>query len=342
MVLQFLIFLLFLCLLGLLIFLCVEVLRFDPDSLRPAIQQYLSDFLQAAVRLGKIESVNPGTGEIRIMGIEIREKKKDSLLLSAPLMSAGFRPLALLRRSVDFQRSVEHRFEPRVRYALNEDDALIGQINYSLFDDQVVNDASTDRRTFKSTLDWNHNLTRTWSVYAGALFEDRDIPGDKLKSSAAYGGRMGGRYDVTRTEAFKALVEIEHSKLHHRKAATDVNYTVSWAHELTPRTHFEAGLTDGRRTSFSGGRTSFRSRVPTLVLNYALTPLVNVSLHSLYERQKALRTLNGEYHRFWDLGLTLTWQIREQLKFNLFYDHRRSTSRDYTNRVLHLQLEGTF
>ena len=264
---------------------------------------------------------------------------RNSLVFGAPGVD-------LLRRSTDFQRSVEHRFEPRFRYALNEDDALLAQMSYSIFDDQVQNDASTDRRIFKSSLDWNHSLTRTWSVYAGALYEDRYVPGDKLKSSTSTGARLGGHYDLTRSEAFKALVEVERPKTRNKKPSTDVNYSVSWAHALNPRTDLEITLTDARRTSFISGRTDFRSRAPSFLIGYALTPLVTASLTGSYETQKTSSRNIGsgspKPNKSWVLGLNLTWQIREQVKINLFYNHRRSTTRDTTNRVLHLQLEGTF
>ena len=267
-------------------------------------------------------------------------------LLAENRLVFGAPGIDLVRRSPDFQRTVEHRFEPRVRYALNEDDALIGKVAYSLFDDQTTNDASTDRRTLKSTLDWNHNLSRTWSIYAGTLWEDRDVPGDKLKSSTSFGGRLGGRYDLTPTEAFKGLVELAHPEFKDQKPTTDLNYSIAWAHTLGPRTDFELTLTDGQQTSFISGRTNFRSRVPTYSINYALTPLVTVNLNGLYENQKASSTNgsgnSGAINRLWDLGLGIKWQVRDQVRINLFYHHKRSTTEDYTSRILHLQLEGTF
>ena len=253
----------------------------------------------------------------------------------------------LLRRGTDFQRSVEHKFEPRFRYALNEDDALTLQSDYSLFDDQVQNDASTDRRIFKSTLDWNHNLTRTWSLYGGTLYDDRDVPGDKRKSSTAYGGRLGARYELTRTETFQAVAELGRSKTHvQQKRYTDLDYSVSWLHALNSRTDLELALNDGRRTSYAAAQSDFRSTASTFRIAYALTPLITTEVHGLYERQKTV--VRGNYtgplekHRQWNLGLDLVWQIRDQVKIKLFYTHERSTTRDFTARKLHLQLEGTF
>ena len=254
----------------------------------------------------------------------------------------------LLRRSGgDFQPSATHSFEPRVTFFINEDDAVIGKATYTLFDDQVKEDASTDRKLFKGTLDWNHNITRTWSVYAGALYREDHVPGDKLKNLTAWGGRVGARYQLTLNETFEALVELDRPKTRGRERNNDLNYSFSWGHLLGPRADFKLGLTDARRTSFTAGRTQFRSRSPSFEFNYQLTPLVTTNVTGLLEKQKSSVAGNsitgrGEVNKFWSLQGGFKWQLREQLSATFSYNHSRSTTRDYTNRVVTAGFEGTF
>ncbi len=254
----------------------------------------------------------------------------------------------ILRRSKDFQRSVEHSFEQRLRYALTEDNGLVGRTSYSLFDDQAVNDASTDRKLFKASLDLDHSVTRTWTVFGGALFEDRYVPGDKLKSSTSYGGRLGARYELSPTERFDALLEIKRPKGKERKVATDPDYSIGWSHELGPRTLLRLDLKDSRVTSFSSGRTDFRARVPSFKVQHELTPLIEVNFGGLYEKQKSSSKSTtdssgtSEVNKLWGASLGLVWQIREQVHITFDYVHRRSTTRDYTNNDATLGMEGTF
>ncbi len=255
----------------------------------------------------------------------------------------------ILRRSKDFQRTVEHTFEQRLRYALTKDNGLVGRVSYSLFDDQAINDASTDRKLFKASLDLDHNLTRTWMVFGGALFEDRTVPGDKLKSSTSYGGRLGARYELSPTERFDGLVEVTRPKGKEKEISTDVDYSVAWLRELGPRTLLKLRLSDSRITSFSSGRTDFRTRMPSFEIEHTLTPLIKVTFGGLYEKQKSSsKNVTGgssgtsEVNKLWGANLGLKWQVREQVHITVDYAHKRSTTRDYTNKIATLGIEGTF
>ncbi len=255
----------------------------------------------------------------------------------------------ILRRSKDFQRTVEHTFEQRLRYALTEDNGLVGRMSYSLFDDQAISDASTDRKLFKTSLDLDHSLTRTWTVFGGALFEDRDVPGDKLKSSTSYGGRLGARYELSRTERFDGLVELTRPKGKGKEVTTDLDYAIGWSHELGPRILLRLDLKDSRVTSFSSGRTDFRIRMPSFKVQHELTPLIKVSFGGLYEKQKSSRknvtsggTGTSQVNKLWGASLGLEWQVREQVHITFDYVHKRSTTQDYTNKVATLGIEGAF
>ena len=255
----------------------------------------------------------------------------------------------ILRRNKDFQRTVEHTFEQRLRYAMTEDNALVGRISYSLFDDQAVSDASTDRKLFKSSLDFDHSVSRTWVVFGGALFEDRTIPGDKLKSSTSYGGRLGVRYELSPTERFDGLTELTRPKGKGKEVTTDLDYSFAWSHELNPRTLLKLRFSDSRVTSFSSGRTDFRTRVPSFELQHELTPLIKVNFSGLYEKQKSSsKQVTGggrgtaQVNKLWSFALGLEWQLREQLRVTLDYSRRRSPTRDYTNNDVNLGMEGTF
>ena len=254
----------------------------------------------------------------------------------------------ILRRGKDFQRTVEHTFEQRVRYALTVDNGLVGKISYSLFDDQAVADASTDRKLFKTSLDLDHSLTRTWVVFGGALFEDRFVPGNKLKSSKSYGGRLGVRYELSPTERFDGLVEVTRPKGKGKKIATDVDYSMGWTHELNPRTLFKLRFADSRVTSFSSGRTDFRTKMPSFEVQYDLTPLIKVTVGGYYEKQNSSgkqvtgSTGTAESNKLWQGTFSLLWQIREQVHVTFDFLHKRSTTRDYTNSIATLGFEGAF
>ena len=259
-------------------------------------------------------------------------------------LTFGSPDVDILRTGGDFQRFVENTAKGRVRYALTEDDALISETSYSAFDDQAVNDASSDRKIFKTTLDLGHHITRTWTVSAGTFYDSRYVPGDKLKNSQSYGGRLGAQYELSRSETLTALLEVERPQLKEKERDTDVNYNLFWNHEAGPRTKLKLGYTDTRITSFASGRTDFRSRVPSFDLLYQLTPLITLDFSGLYNKQKS--SSSGELpvvvHRSYTLGFGILWQIREQAHVTLDFSNRRSKSRDTTSRVVTLGYETTF
>lgn len=259
-------------------------------------------------------------------------------------LTFGTAGVDILRTSGDFQRAVENKVEGRVRYALAEGNWLVWQPSYLSFDDQTINDASTDRKTFKTTLDLDHSITRTWRVSAGTFYDDRYVPGDNMKSSQSHGWRLGGNHELSPSETFSALMEVEYPRLKGKERSADVNYQLLWNHAVGPRTQLGLGFTDTRRTSFSSGRTEFRSKVPSFSLTYQLTPLIKLNFGGLYEKQKSSSKGGApvQINRFYSLGFGVYWKIREQAKVTLDFSNRRSKSNDYTSRVVTLGYEATF
>lgn len=262
------------------------------------------------------------------------------------LLVFGAPGVDLLRRSTDFQRFVSHAYEPRAKFWINEDDAIIAKGTFARYDDQAQDDAGSDFDVLNSTLDWNHRLTRTWSVYAGVLYKDTYVPGDKLKSTLAWGGRLGGRYELNANETFEGLLELDRPKRRQQERSNDLNYSLAWSHLLNPRTQFTAGFTDAQRTSFVTGRTSFRSRAPSFRLKYELTPVIALTFDGLFEKQKSSSShggsTSGEVHKLWQTGFGARWQVSENMHVTCGYSHKRSTTRDFTNRLASVGFEGTF
>lgn len=244
----------------------------------------------------------------------------------------------LLRRGTDFQQTVEHEWNGRLHYALTLQNALTGGVSWTLFDDQTANDAGTDRKTLKGTLDFEHALTPTWTLFGGGLFEDIQVPGDVSKNDNAYGARLGVRHEVRLTERLDATLEIKRPQFEGQERDTDVNFSGFWEHLLNPRTKFKLGYSDTRKTSFVTGRTQFRSRSPSLVVTYDLTPRTVLNVSGRFEKQKATDELQKQYN----LRAGLKWQVREQAHVTLEYSNTRSTTRDITSHIASLGVEVSF
>ncbi len=257
----------------------------------------------------------------------------------------------ILRRSTDFQRSVEHTGIGSLRYALNETNALASKVDYSVYDDQTVNDAATDRRRFHATLDLDHDLTPTWILFGGYSFQDTFIPGEKTKNTKIHSGRFGVRHDLREgeKERLEATLELQRSEFHVGTTATDLSFTGSWTHELSPRTSFKLGYEDTHGTSFSAGRLRYRNRKPSVTILYQLTPLMDLSGGGEYSLQTSGSkdavpgsTATAEKNTTLNLFAELKWQIREQTRIDLKYKYGRSPTRDYTAQDTELKIEMLF
>jgi len=256
----------------------------------------------------------------------------------------------ILRRSSDFQRTVEHVGMGSIRYALNETNALVPKVDYSLFDDQSVFDASTDRKRLRAIFDLDHDLTPAWTVFGGYSFQDISVPGERVKDSDTHAARLGVRHDLgSGEENLEATLEAQHAEFKEGQAFSDLGFTGKWTHEAGPRTKLTLGYSDLHDTSFSIGRFRYRAQSPSFKILYQWTPLVDLEAGAVYTRQSSGgkdivpgNNLVSDIQKQYSLITGFHWQMREQTRVNLDYRYTRSTSRDYTQHTVHLQFETTF
>ncbi len=246
---------------------------------------------------------------------------------------------------------VEHIGLASFRYALNETNALIASTQFSVFDDQAVEDANSDRKRLRAILDMDHDLTPTWILFGGYGFQDTAITGEKTKSSQVHSARLGVRHDLgePEKERLEATLLLQRSEFHVGTTATDLGFTGSWTHELGPRTRFKLSYADTHDTSFSAGRLRYRDQAPTFEIFYQLTPLLDLKGSATYSKQTSSSkdviigsSGTSETNKLCNLLAELKWQIREQTRAWLGYTYGRSTTRDYTYHEVELKLETTF
>lgn len=273
----------------------------------------------------------------------------DYLLLVNNRLTFGTEGTDILRRSTDFQRSVEHAWIGKLRYALNETNAFVPSVEYSIFDDQTLSDASTDRKRFRAILDMDHDLTETWTLFGGYTFDDYLIPGNKLKSLTAHGVRLGVRHELTGVDQLEAAFEIQRAEFKNTTLDTNPSYYAKWIHQVSPRTTLELNYSEMRLPSFATGRDWFRIRNAKFKVSYELTPLILLTLDGNHERLRSRAsdlsrgsTLVAETIESYSLKSGLKWQLREQTHATLDYSYGRSKSRDYTNHTVGFGIETTF
>ncbi len=261
-------------------------------------------------------------------------------------LTFGPEEIDLLRRSTDFQRSVEHTWIGKLKYALNDTNAFSSQVKYSLLDDQVVNDAETDRQQWATILDLDHALTPAWTVFTGYEFGVTHIPGNTPKDSESHLLRLGSGYELTDLIDLDVVFKVGRKEFDDGKQDTQFGFGIDWTHEIGPRTTVKLGFTDEQVTSFAAGRRQFRSTRPTLGIDYALTPLVKWSGDLSFEKQESggedalagnspTSTKSSRYQ----LKTGFLWQVREQAHVTLDYRLVRSKTSDYTNQIVGLGFE---
>lgn len=264
---------------------------------------------------------------------EYKLETSNSLLL-------GPEGIDILRRNSDFQQSVEHRWIARMSYALNETNALVPQIEYSLFDDQSQNDANTDRKILNAILDVDHDLKPEWVVFGGYRFRDTLFPGNRLKDSQGHGVRLGTRYELTEVLKLSLVSTFEHREWEGGQQGNDLNLDFSGTYQLGPRTEVTLGYVDKQVPSFTSTRLQFRNTIPSLEIVYELTPLTKLKAGAVYEKQRSGgkdvfggAAATTAISRRYGLNLGLDWQFRENAHFTLDYSFGRSKTSDYTHHV---------
>ncbi len=257
----------------------------------------------------------------------------------------GAEKIDITRRSSDFQRSVGHTGTVRQRYALNETNALVQTTSYSVYDDQTISDAETDRRMFNAILDFDHDLKPGWTLFSGYQFTKTEIPGNKLKNSKTHGWRLGARYEATEIAELDATFTIDRQKFKAGGQNTNLGFSGFWKYRAGPRTILKLGYTNAWGTSFLAGRRRYRSSRPSIEVTYELTPLMNWLGGAGYEKQKSgsgdalSGTAAATEGRRYSLNTGFDWQVRENSRLTLKGEYVRSKSSDYTNRILSLAFE---
>lgn len=252
----------------------------------------------------------------------------------------------IIRRSTDFQRMVEHTWNAKYRYALNDTNSMVPQAEYSIFDDQSANDADTDRRKLKAILDLDHDLRPDWTLYGGYELNKVTMPLRKLKSSESHGVRLGIRHQLTKAADLDLLAKFEHRVWRSNQQSNNLSFSGRWNYEAGPRTKLLLGYEDERIPSYSAGRLQFRSTRPSLGVQYDLTPLTKFAFGANYEKQRsggrdvltgqsAATSVSSRY----ELKTGIDWQFREKGHITLDYSFARSRTNDYTNHMWVLGLE---
>lgn len=262
------------------------------------------------------------------------------------VLTLGSGDIDILRRGTDFNRIDTHRWSLKTKYALNETNDLVHLISYHVIDDLSANDAETDRRTFSTALDLNHDLTPTWAAIVGYQFDDLFLPGSKSKNSETHGVRLGLRYERTEANELDLLLRVGGVEFKDGTTDTNIGFEGKWEWSLGPRTSVLLSYSDQEQTSFSAGRLRFRSQSPALTLSYDLTPLVTWNFRAGLSKQtsdssdaQAGATVSEETNEQYDLKTGLEWQVRDNVAITLEYLFSRSKTRDVTKHTGQLGVE---
>lgn len=253
----------------------------------------------------------------------------------------------LVRTSTDFQRSVEHSWTAKMKYALNETNSLVPKLAYSLIDDQTVNDAESDRRTFGALMDFDHNVSPTWVLFGGYQFEKPEILGNKTKNSRVHALRLGARHDLSQISDLEATFRYGRRKFKAGRQATELGWDVKWKYSFSPRTSLTLTYLDQQIPSFQAGLQRFRSVNPSAKLTYALSPLTELTLEAAHSKQKssaadvaAGSSSTASKSELYQLNSGLLWRFREKAKVTLDYKLTRSKTGDFTNQIVTLGFEA--
>ena len=270
-------------------------------------------------------------------------------LITANRLVLGPGSIDVIRRYSGFQRQVEHTWDAKLRYALNDTNGLVPQAEYSLLDDQAVFDADTDRKTLKAIIDLDHDLKPDWTLYGGYEFDDVILPARELKSSENHGARLGLRHELTKTTDLDLLLKFEHRRWRTDQQGNNLSFFGNWTRELGPRTTLALSYVDERIPSYAASRLQFRSVRPGLQLVYELTPLTIFKAGAGYEKQRSsgqdvlkespATTVTSSRYSF---KAGLDWQFREKAHMTLDYSFARSKTGDYTQHVWVFGAEAEF
>jgi opacity protein-like surface antigen len=256
----------------------------------------------------------------------------------------------ILRRSSDFQETVETAWSSRFRYALNEVNTFVPQLSYARLDDKTEEDTNTDRDTLKLNVDMDHDLTDAWVLFGGYAFKNVSLPKNELRNSKSNGGRIGLRHPLSETENLEVIFTGQQTAFEDGADNVDFGFEGTWKHLWGPRTQMELTYTDSQGTSYTAQRRRFRGRGLSLDVEYELTPLISLTGSTGYSLQTSgsadaigsATNVHSEEHKSFTLGAGLGWQLGEQTKLTAGYSRNRSYSRDTTDNRVTLGVEIAF
>ncbi len=248
----------------------------------------------------------------------------------------------VLERHLQYQRSVEHRSDLAVKYALTEHTSLAPQVEYSNYDLQTINDSNADRRKWRGFLDYTYEFYSGWRFYTGYEYTDQELPANKQRSSTSHGGRFGIGYELTELVNLDALLRIEKKKFRSGTEDTNLGFTGTYQYTFSPRTKILLSYNDEKQTSFAANGTQFRSTRPRGELTYELTPRLEAKLEAAYEKQKRGYSPTSPKFLQHSFSAGLKYELRENAKVTAAYSFKRSKTEDYTVHSVSVGFEAEF
>ena len=276
--------------------------------------------------------------------------RTEYLLKTQHALVFGAETTDILRRSTEFQESLETAWKSRLRYALNNTNYFVPQITYTTLDDKTTSDANIDRSTFELNADLDHNLTPTWTVFAGYALKNISVPKTKLKNSQSNGGRLGVRHPLSKTEELELIFTGQQTQFEDGVDTVDLSFSGKLAHELGPRTKLELTYDDSQGTSFAAQTRRFRGRGFASTLTYELTPLISLSggAGSSVQTSGSADAVAGSpgqgssKNKGFSFSAGLVWNIFEKTSVTINYSYSRSPTRDYTNNRVTFSAKTVF
>jgi len=225
-------------------------------------------------------------------------------------------------------RTVKHTLASEYKYQLNQTNALVPSIAYSLFDNQSNDDGTQDRRTFDFSVDIDHDLSPLWTASAGYGFTDTDVLHNVDKDSTSHAARFGLDYEVSELSEMDLLFKLTRSEFGGGLEDTALETSWNWKRKFGERTNMTVGYTDKQSSSFQTEELQFRTVGPKFELEYELTPFVGVAGTGAWRHRKADGDLagnsgSGQTTDIYRLGAMLEWQATDKTVITAEYRFRR-------------------
>lgn len=251
----------------------------------------------------------------------------------------GDKQIDILRRSSKFQELVQTVWRGKAQYALNTTNHFIPQLIISTLDDRSLNDTNADRKSWDFIADLDHDLTPTWTLFGGYTRNNILLPKSKTKNSQSHGGRLGVRHALTETEDLDATFSVQRVEFKDGGTSTHMGFVGKWIYQAGPRTKLEFKYSDTHGTSFSVGRREFHGQIPSVKVQYELTPLIDLAVSADYNLQTSssqevaagTAPIHSEKQTGYGLGLGVEWRFKENGHITMDYSRGRSYSRDVTD-----------